>query len=134
MVYLEGDRVFMVKRDDLSRPRIRLKQGADPHKPLHDLHYGKSNVRITRTGELEAKPSINPKRWAPDEHGNQFIENAQAVGYCPDTGHEWEHSGGDRRPSFDRSHHHFKEPTGLKASGQDMTKSPFSAANKTWKD
>jgi hypothetical protein len=124
-----------VKRLESGRPRRRLTEGADPTGPINDLYRGKSNVRITRAGELKSdKPSVSPKRWADENQQPQFHEDQHDSNYDNDTGRSWEHSGGDRRPNFDHkagSGHHFREPPSggqRNATGKDCMKSPWSVA------
>jgi hypothetical protein len=125
----------MTKRLDSTRTRIRLEPGAAPHGPLDRLygahHYRdrpKGSVRVGRDGVIKGSPTGFVGE-ANEHQKPQFEEDRHGRGYNPDTGHGWPHDAGDSRPSFDRGHHFKNTASGLKASGKDATKSPFSAAH-----
>jgi hypothetical protein len=121
------------------RPRVRLREGADPTAAIDRLYRAQqldkptNSVRLMRSGEMVGTPVGLPDRGEPkNPERNQFPEDKHGPGYDDDV-RGWARDGGDDRPAFDRRGHHFKAPRGLEASGKDMTKSPFSAAGRNFK-
>ena len=125
----------MVRRMNMTRPRVRLAEGKDPTAAINriygasQLDFPKGNVRVNRDGEMVGGPVGFDGRTAGQK--NQFPEDRHGKSYDNDTS-GWQHGGdaSESRPGFDnyRNHHHFKEARGLKASDKDASKSPFSAA------
>jgi len=118
---------------NMTRPRIRLAEGKDPTAAIDriygasQLDFPKGNVRVNRDGEMVGGP-VGFTDIGPDYQKPQDPIDRHGKSYDSDTGHEWQHDGGDRRPDFDKGHH-FKEARGLKAAGRDASRSPFSAAH-----
>lgn len=100
----------------------------------HRPYSPKAIDAIYRKGKTITRPR-DPEHQPP-----QFPEDQHAKGYDNDVPLKGERSwlrgggrGGEDRPTFDRGHfdNNSKPPkpaSGLKASGQDCSKSPFSAA------
>jgi hypothetical protein len=129
----------MVERVNMSRPRIRLVEGADPHGPLEaiynasQLDFPKGAVRINRHGQLTGGPT-GFTGTGPNNQANQFPEDKHGKSYDDDTGNNWVRGFGPKqaegKPYFDA----VGAPKGPKdlrnsATGSDANKSPFSAAH-----
>ena len=131
----------------LQEPTIWTKARSDNEIVVHgsnkaypELHPAKGLDDFHRTGRTYPMG----KNGAPDQHGNQFIEDRHGPKYHNDVSQRsWLRGGEDgglSRPTFDhmsKSHsgdlvHNPNPRRGEKctASGQDMPASPFSAAHR----
>jgi hypothetical protein len=131
-----------MKRGDMTRPRIRLEQNADPTEPLKRIYrmgqgnYGPNSVKINEDGELTGGPT-GFKYQVEEHYHNQSPEDFWAPNgvYENDT-KSWARggpAGGEQRPAFDRLNiargsKGEDRSERITASGQDAPKSPFSSA------
>jgi hypothetical protein len=124
----------MTPRLNYTRPRIRLEEGKDPSALIDQLYKSmqgdRTNISVNENGELVGGPTGFSGQERRDLQKPQDPIDQHGPGYNPDTGHEWEHSGGDTRPDFD--HYKAKSARGAAetATGRDATKSPFSKAGR----
>lgn len=100
----------MVRRVNMTRPRMRLEQGSDPSAAVERLYRasqldrGDGLVHVNRRGEIigsptgftGAGPAYQKPQFSADQHGPRYLNS---------TPRSWIHGNGDAttRPGFDHS-------------------------------